>query len=194
MSERSYGFVKAIEFTLPWETGKEKDGSLRKDGGLHYRDRGLPTKYGIFKGANPDVDVINLTLDGAIEVYKERYWDKYTALRPVSANLDSIPAALAVCVFDAGVNCGIGFGIAWLDKALGAKNPTKTVNDLRRARYDTLVRENAPQYQPSIKGWLARVNDLQKFADILEQEAQQNAVLADKIAKAKEKLGYGPSL
>ena len=192
-SERPYGFVKAIEFTLPWETGRDKNGARRADGGLHYRDGGLPTKYGIWKGANPEVDVENLTVEQAIDIYKAEYWDKYKVLRPVSANLDNLPAAIAVVVFDYGVNSGLGIAIKALGKGLETKNPTKTINDLRRAYDQGLADKNPAKYGPSIKGWLARINDLQKFADVLEQEAQDQATLLEKLKAAGKILGYGPS-
>lgn len=182
-SDRPYGFVKAITFTLPWETGKERDGSLRKDGGL-ITDQGGVTKYGISKNANPDVDVENLTVEQATEIYKKRYWDVYVALKPISANLDNLPVALAVAVFDAGVNCGVGRAIKWLGKALEARTPTKAVNDLRGGYYFNLVTENRTKYGPSMKGWTNRLNDLRKYCEILEQEDQA------RFAKIKKPNDY----
>ena len=37
-------------------------------------DPGGETKYGISKKAYPKVDIKNLTLDDAIEIYKDDYW------------------------------------------------------------------------------------------------------------------------
>lgn len=165
-SARPIGFVKAINFTLPWETGREKDGSLRKDGGLQFQDGKLPTKYGIWKGTNPDVDVENLTVDDAIDIYKHRYWDIYPSLRPTSANLASLPVALAVATFDSGVNNGVTRSVGWLDAALKQNNPVKALLDARVA-HDIA---NSPKY--ALKGLLNRINDLRKYCDILERDAQ----------------------
>jgi lysozyme family protein len=121
---------------LPWETGREKDGSLRKDGGLHYKDGGLPTKYGIWKGANPDVDVVNLSLDDAIELYRERYWLCYLLVpKGTYAMLDKMEIGVAVSLFDAGVNCGVNRAWTWFKKAMKEKDPAKALNEMRGAFY-----------------------------------------------------------
>jgi hypothetical protein len=183
-SNRPYAFVKAIEFTLPWECGREKDGSLKKDGGLNYHDEGLPTKYGIYKKANPEVDVENLTLEQAIEIYKKKYWDVYIVLKPVSANLDHLPTALAVAVFDAGVNCGPHRAIRWLGKALENKNPARILNDLRGAYYFDLVSSNKEKHFKNYKGWMNRLTDLKKLCDVLEAEDQAKFEFNAKAKKA----------
>lgn len=181
-SARPNGFVKAINFTLPWETGKDKNGQLRADGGLNYTDGGLPTKYGIWKGANPDVDVENLTVDAAIDLYKRKYWDVYISLRPTNANLDALPVALAVAVFDSGVNCGPNRGIVWLGTALQQKAPTKSVIDQRVAFYTDKASRN-PSYP--LKGMLNRTNDLRKYCDILERDDQQSFNVLETILGRK---------
>lgn len=158
-SPRSLNFVKAIQFTLPWETGRNRDGSLRADGGLHYRDSGKPTKYGIWKGANPDIDVENLTLDEAIEVYKVRYWLAYLTMRPVYMSLDEAEIGLAVSLFDAGVNCGVSRAWGWF---LKSKDDSKVLNSMR-GNYYGQVRQSKPE---DYKGWMARLNDLNKYVDI----------------------------
>lgn len=40
-------------------------------------DPGGMTKWGISQRYNPEVDLKNLTFQGAIEVYRRKYWDKY---------------------------------------------------------------------------------------------------------------------
>lgn len=180
---RSYGFIKAIQFTLPWETGKDKDGNLRADGGI-VTDTGGVTKYGISSKANPDVDIANLTVDSATDIYQFRYWDIYTTLKPTSANLDSLPVALAVAVFDAGVNCGVSRSVGWLGKALEARTPYKAFNDLRGGYYFSLVASDRAKYGPYMNGWTNRLTDLKKYCDVLEQDAQNSFNVYD-LSKAK---------
>lgn len=196
-SERPYGFVKALEFTLPWECGHPKKGEatvsfgsilLPADGGLNYHD-GEATKWGIYKRANPDVDVENLTLDQAIALYKEKYWDTYLNIRPVSANLDNLPTALAVATFDAGVNTGTSRAIRWLGKGLESKTPHRAVNDLRGAYYFDLVSQDKERFGKNYKGWIARLTDLKKYCDVLEAEDQAKFELNAKVKKVQV-LGY----
>lgn len=164
-SPRSLNFVKALEFTLPWETGRERDGSLRKDGGLHYRDGNLPTKYGIWQGANRDIDVPSLTLPGAIEVYKDRYWLPYLKdMKPVYVALDVAEIGLAVSVFDGGVNCGVQRMMQWLKQSWENKDPARAVNELRGAFYA------AKKDNSNYNGWMNRLNDLKKYVDILRMD------------------------
>jgi hypothetical protein len=161
LSPRSLNFVKALEFTIPWETGREVDGSLRRDGGLHYRDGGKPTKYGIWAGANPDVDVANLDLSKAIELYKERYWLPYLGEKPVSFNPDAGELGLAVSLFDAGVNTGVGRAWSWFLQSYKEKDPAKALNALRGSFY------SAKKDNSNYGGWMNRLNDLKKYVDVL---------------------------
>ena len=62
-------------------------------------DRGGPTKFGISKRANPDLDIERLTLEQAKLFYRTRYWDPLM--------LNQISSELVQCeMFDTGVNCG----------------------------------------------------------------------------------------
>lgn len=196
-SERPYGFVKAIEFTLPYETGRDRNGQLRKDGGLVV-DTGGTTKYGISDKGDGIVDgkfqgmeIKDLTMDQAITIYKARYWDVYISLKPVSANLDNLPTSLAVAIFDAGVNCGPARAVRWLGKGLENKNPTKIVNDLRGAYYFDLVSQDRIKYGTYYKGWMNRLADLKKYCDVLEQEAQNSFDIIEKIKRQKKLLMGG---
>jgi len=59
-------------------------------------DPGAETRYGISQRYNPDVDVKNLTLDGAKQIYLERYW--------IPAGCDDAPYPMDICLFDGAVN------------------------------------------------------------------------------------------
>jgi len=74
------------------------------------RDPGGETKFGISKRAYPQVDIKNLTLGAAKEIYKRDYWDR--------AQCDKIPPSVAYVLFDAAVNSGIGQAIRFLQRAV----------------------------------------------------------------------------
>ncbi len=83
---------------------------LAEGGSTLVNDTGGLTRWGISKRAHPDVDVEHLTRDGARRIYFDDYW------RPILA--DSLPAALALCVFDAAVNMGIPQSVRILQTVL----------------------------------------------------------------------------
>lgn len=86
---------------------------LKHEGGFvnHPRDPGGATKFGISKKAHPDVDVSSLTLDDAKAIYWREYWQRLRC--------DELPPGLALLVFDAGVNNGVGRAARWLQEAAG---------------------------------------------------------------------------
>ncbi len=75
---------------------------LKHEGGYvnDPNDRGGETKYGISKRAYPNVDIANLTLEGAKAIYKRDYWD--------TINGDLIEnQEVAESIFDYAVNAGV---------------------------------------------------------------------------------------
>jgi len=74
------------------------------------RDPGGETKFGISKRAYPQVDIKNLTLGAAREIYKRDYWDR--------AQCDKLSPSVAYVLFDAAVNSGIGQAIRFLQRAV----------------------------------------------------------------------------
>lgn len=73
------------------------------------QDPGGETNWGISKRSYPNVDIKNLTRDGAKEIYRRDFWDVLG---------DSNPA-IKFQVFDFAVNSGIGTAIRKLQSALG---------------------------------------------------------------------------
>lgn len=102
-------FEDAVEFVLRHEGGLVSDA----------RDTGGLTNYGIsivfFKTEiNPfatDIDIVNLTKDEAVEIYREHFWLKYRC------NL--MFDGLDLLVFDGCVNQGPGAAIKLLQRELG---------------------------------------------------------------------------
>jgi hypothetical protein len=160
-------FTKAIQFTLPWEAGREKDGSLRKDGGINYHDGDL-TKWGLYRKYHPWLTE-DTPLEKALEVYKKEYWDWYSA-RPLRLDLDVLPVYFSVSVFDTGVNCGVAKGYRWGQDSLKEKDPTKHLLGLREQHYIKLRDQGNPMHVRSYNGWMNRLNDLKKYVDILKLE------------------------
>lgn len=59
-------------------------------------DPGGETKYGICKRYNPDVDIKNLTLEQAKEIYLKKYW--------IPAGCDEVAFPFDITLFDSQVN------------------------------------------------------------------------------------------
>ena len=76
-------------------------------------DPGGETKYGIAKKFNPDVDIKNLTKEGAKEIYYEKYW------KPSKA--DQLPKRMRHIYFDMVVNFGRGGAVRVLQQAAVSK-------------------------------------------------------------------------
>lgn len=112
-------------------------------------------------------DMRALTVEQVAPLYRKRYWD---AMR-----CDDYPPAVALCVFDFGVNAGIKRGVRYLQMVVGTAqdgapgpNTTAAVNafvaqhgaqelvrqyqERREAYYKAL-----PTFQHFGKGWLRRV-------------------------------------
>lgn len=110
------------------------------------------TKFGISAAAYPQLDIANLTLEQAREIYLRDYW------RPIQA--DAMPWPVALAVFDLAVNSGVRFAAQLLQRALhvaadGAIGPV-TVAAVGRADSRGLAAEIIAQrhYQMTgMAGW-----------------------------------------
>jgi len=69
------------------------------------------TKFGISAAAYPMLDIVNLTREQAIEIYRNDYWLKIHG--------DTLPEAVAFGVLDGAVNSGVSRSVAWLQRAAG---------------------------------------------------------------------------
>lgn len=87
---------------------------LPAEGGYHIdaNDPGGETNFGISKRAHPDVDLKNLTREGAIAIYRIQYWE------PIHG--DDLPPAIAFMLADASVNEGIETAVILLQHSVGA--------------------------------------------------------------------------
>lgn len=69
------------------------------------------TKYGISAASYPNVDIANLTIEGAEAIYLPDFWNAVQG--------DALPWPLACLVFDCAVNQGQGTARVTLQQALG---------------------------------------------------------------------------
>lgn len=91
-------------------------------------DPGGETKYGIAKRSYPNVDIKNLTRDGAVAIYRRDFWERVQG--------DQLPRQFAFQALDAAVNHGIGNAVRWMQRAVdvaddGIVGPV-TLNTIKR--------------------------------------------------------------
>lgn len=140
------GFDSALKFTLTHE------------GGYNPKDaNGAEVNMGINKEHNPDVDVKNLTKEGATKLYRERYWDKIGGDELAAQN-----PSLATAAFDTAVLAGPDRAKKMLAQAGG---DTNKFLELRQQFLDGLVAKNPEKYGPYQKAWNTRTNDLRASSD-----------------------------
>jgi len=138
IKEMKDNFEKAISFVLKWEGGYSND----KD------DIGGETKFGISKRSYPDLDIKNLTIEKAKEIYRKNYWNKL--------NCDKLPYPMDLIVFDTGVNMGISTANELLKKSNG--DPKEFII-LRIKKYKEIIARNK-KLEKYFIGWINRVLDL----------------------------------
>lgn len=149
-------FESAIPFILEHEGGYcDVDG-----------DPGGETNFGICKRQYPKLDILNLTEEQAIEIYRRDYWKPW---------LEELDMDVAAKVFDMIVNMGTKQAVKLLQRAVGAtddgiygpetkasirvRDPQDVVNALvgqQREFYTNLAKK--PSMTKFLKGWLRRAN------------------------------------
>jgi lysozyme family protein len=144
-------------------------------------DTGGLTKYGIDAADHPGVDIRGLTLEEATAIYRDGEWTHCLC--------DQLPEGVDTAVFDCAVNNGVPVAGILLQRALLARGFGVVVDgevgpatvwaataacvnlkhaligqllQLRRNRYADIVLHH-PGDARFLKGWLARVDDLEKF-------------------------------
>jgi len=80
-------------------------------GGVCGRGECRGTRYGVSAAAYPALPIASLTLEAARAIYRRDYWDRIGG--------DRLPPPLALLVFDAAVNNGVGRAVRWLQTACG---------------------------------------------------------------------------
>jgi len=157
-------FETAIEKVLSHEGGYVNDPT----------DRGGETNYGITIGVARDNGyagkMIDLPIQTAKEIYKDKYWNKVRA--------DELPASIRYIVFDTGINMGTSRAIKLLQQCGGCVvDGIIGPNTIRHSKavglykyaiermyyYCQIVRNNRSQAK-YIGGWSNRVMDVIKMS------------------------------
>jgi len=133
-------FAIDMTFIFKWEGGYVNDPA----------DPGGETKFGISKRAYPSVDIKNLTKQAAQEIYQRDYWNAIQG--------DTLDPALA-CV---ALNCAINMGVGRAKQFLAQTSDWEQFLQLCESYYKNLA-QSKPTMQKYLKGWLNRLDDLEKF-------------------------------
>jgi lysozyme family protein len=151
-------FENAFQETLKWEGGYVCDPS----------DPGGETNMGITKRDHPDLDIKNLTVEQAKEIYQRDFWN------PLYDKI--ISQAVANKLFDMGVNMGVPKAVRQLQLVLPPPQTIDGIFGLHTLQAVNLAGESLlPKYKLSLdryyrdlvaekpnlneflKGWLRRV-------------------------------------
>lgn len=127
------------------------------------RDPGGETNWGISKRSYPNVDIKNLTREGAKEIYKRDFWDRI--------NASSLYDGVVFQLFDFAVNSGVETAIRYLQRAIGvaddghwgpisetaAHNMSESdiIMKLCSERLDFMTRLN--NWDENSRGWARRI-------------------------------------
>ncbi len=105
-------FNRAFEELIGNEGGFKCEAVDRMDwtGGQVGKGVLVGTKYGITAGKYPHLDIKNLRLQDARDIYRRDFWDPFQG--------DKFPYELAFQIFDAEVNHGNTMGVRFLQRAL----------------------------------------------------------------------------
>lgn len=146
-ASNSHGDAQAVSFERAFEIVIGIEGGLSNDP----NDPGGLTRYGISQKAYPHLDILNLTLDQARDIYRHDYWQ--------AAGCDQIAdEAMGILVFDCAVNQGVGRA---RQIASIANNPVSFQAE-RAVHYASL-----PTFDRFGRGWMRRL-----FTTLLKSGAQ----------------------
>lgn len=138
---------------------------LEHEGGYinNPKDPGGETKWGISKRSYPNVDIKNLTRDGAIAIYKRDFWNK--------VNAGDLYDGVAYQSLDFAVNSGPETAVRYLQRALnvaddGHWGPVTAAAAKVISESDQIMRLNAERldfmtrcsnWPNASKGWSRRI-------------------------------------
>lgn len=146
-------FLKAVDIVLEQEGGYSLDPN----------DPGGQTNFGISKRSYPILNIQALTREGAIDIYKKDFWDRYC--------VDQLPDQIKLIFFDSCVNQGPGFAVKALQKCVGQiqdgaigigtlnavklKDPETLLHDFTMERFEAY--KTNKRFDAFGIGWLERL-------------------------------------
>lgn len=161
-------YIDAIKKVIVAEGGSKVTNNPKDPGGL--------TKYGISKKSYPTLDILNLTEDQAIAIYKRDYWDKIQG--------DKLPYNVAYAIFNVAVNRGVAVAVKYAQNSVNAVQDgnmgTWTVNailsmgektflekflSLAKQGYENLVASN-PSLSSFLSGWKNRIDQISDYVGV----------------------------
>jgi len=150
------------------------EGVLKHEGGYvnDPTDLGGETNYGITKRFYPDVDIKNLTKEGAKEIYKKDYWDKN--------KVDDLPDDLKHIYFDMCVNQGRGTAVKVLQRAINGKGGKIAVD----GGFGPGTKGALAKYKPSVER--VRCYRLKHYYDLVNKKPEQEKFLFGWYRRALE--------
>lgn len=142
-------------------------------------DRGGVTKYGIDQRSHPSLDIKNLTIEEARQIYWLEYWVRSgaeampyrwgEALADIKINGGDGPRMAQRALNKLGAGLRVDGNIGLLTREAMVKYSTEGVEQFlldRDARYRNLARR--PDRAKFLKGWLNRNNNLRRFLGLVE--------------------------
>ena len=150
------------------------EGVLKHEGGYvnDPTDLGGETNFGITKRFYPDVDIKNLTEEGAKEIYKRDYWDKN--------KVDDVPDDLKHIFFDMCVNQGRGTAVKVLQRAINGKGGKIAVD----GGFGPGTKGALAKYKPSVER--VRCYRLKHYYDLVNKKPEQEKFLFGWYRRALE--------
>ena len=146
--------------TAFWYTAENEGFDQETDDPL---DKGGLTKWGISKNAHPNVDIPNLTEDGAKAIYRSEYWD--------ACRCDEFSdTELAIKVFDCAVNMGCGMSIKLLQCAINDYEDTVTVTVDGKVGPKTIAAANACDPDGLLLFYRDRM--IQRYRELAQKDGQ----------------------
>ena len=114
-------------------------------------DPGGETKYGISKASFPNLDIANLTIDEAMNIYNKQYW------QPIQ--LDNYPLPIALFLFDTAILQGLSNAVYLINNVnIDVNNVKQTVLNLIPYRLWKLALVS--DFNIFGAGWTNRIADL----------------------------------
>lgn len=146
------------------------------------RDKGGFTRFGISSKSYPQLNIKNLTLTDAKQIYFSDYWRRQAC--------DELPPGLDLLVFDCAVNQGASRAASFLQEILGLRmdgviGPVTLAavrgSDIRQVMIDyntcrVLHYQSLPDFEYFGRGWVTRVFDVFYLAvdDFLNKKGCSN--------------------